>query len=95
MARYVDCKKGLHRYSPAGEVGGGITRRTCSACGVVQIVLNGGAGVADTDLFTEPKLVTMFKLEALLARAVDESLAAGQSFGEAPPGRRRSVRAFG
>ena len=95
MARYVDCKRGMHSYSPAGAVGGGITRRTCSECGVVEIVLSEVEGVADTDLFTEPKLVTMFKLEALLARAVDESLAAGQSFGEAPPGRRRPARAFG
>ena len=94
MARYVNCKKGLHMYSPLRNVGGGIARRSCSVCGSVQIdigeVSEGGA----TDLFTEPKLASMFEVEALLATVV-EPVSTGRSFGEAPMMRRRPARAAG
>lgn len=95
MARYGDCRKGMHRYTPTVEIGGGIARRTCSVCGFVQIDLNNAEVVSDTELFTEPKLATMFKVEALLAKVGDQPAASGRSFGEAPARRRRPARAFG
>jgi len=95
MARYVNCKKGMHNYSPVGKIGGGIARRTCSVCGVVQIDLSGAGGLSDTGLFVEPKLATMFKVEALLAKVANEPASPSRSFGQAPAGRRRPARAFG
>jgi hypothetical protein len=95
MARFVNCKKGLHSYSPIGRVGGGIARRTCSVCGNVQIDLSEVAAVNSTDLFTEPKLASMFEVEALLAKVGSAPVAAARSFGEAPARRRRPARAAG
>ena len=95
MARLNDCKKGMHRYSKTGEIGGGIARRTCVECGLVQIDLNGTDRWGDSSLFTEPKLATMFQVEALLAKVGEEKLTPRTSFGEAPAGRRRPARAFG
>jgi hypothetical protein len=60
---------------------------------LVQIDLTEGGSFGSTDLFTEPKLATMFQVEALLARVVEEGK--GSSFGMAPPARRRPARAFG
>jgi hypothetical protein len=94
MPKYVDCKKGLHRYSPAGQIGGGIARRTCSLCRVVQIDLSDGSAVSDTNLFTGPKLATMFEVEALLAKVGDKPVMLGRSFGDVPAGKRRPARAF-
>jgi hypothetical protein len=93
MARYTDCRKGIHSYSSPGEIGGGIGRRICSDCGLVQIDLSNDAQVGGTDLFTEPKLATMFQVEALLAQVTEE--VRQRSFGEAPSTRRRPARAFG
>ncbi len=95
MARYVSCKKGLHTYSPIGNVGGGIARRSCSVCGIVQIDISEVSAVGDTDLFTEPKLASMFEVEALLAKVGDGQVSTGRSFGEAPTMRRRPARATG
>lgn len=95
MARLNDCKKGTHRYSETGEIGGGIARRTCAECGMVQIDLSGTDRWGDSSLFTEPKLATMFQVEALLAKVGEENLTPRRSFGEAPAGRRRPARAFG
>ena len=95
MARYSNCRKGMHRYSRAGEIGGGIARRTCPDCGIVQIDLSSVDQSVDTDLFTEPTLATMFQVEALLAKIQDDVPSPGRSFGEAPAGRRRPVRALG
>lgn len=95
MARSNDCKKGVHRYSKAGQIGGGIARRSCVECGMVQIDLSGTDRWGDSSLFTEPKLATMFQVEALLARVGEEKLTPSRSFGEAPAGRRRPARAFG
>lgn len=95
MARLNDCKKGMHRYSKTGEIGGGIARRTCTECGMVQIDLSGTDRWGDSSLFTEPKLATMFQVEALLAKVHQEIQPPSRSFGEAPAGRRRPARAFG
>ena len=95
MARYNNCRKGLHRYSSAGEIGGGIARRACSECGMVQIDLSGTDQQNDTNFFTEPKLATMFQVEALLAKVGEEYVPPARSFGEPPPGRRRPAKAFG
>lgn len=95
MARLNDCKKGMHRYSKTGEIGGGIVRRTCTECGMVQIDLSGTDRWGDSSLFTEPKLATMFQVEALLAKVHQEIQPPSRSFGEAPAGRRRPARAFG
>ncbi|MDR9449682.1 MAG: hypothetical protein RI637_00570 [Acidimicrobiia bacterium] len=95
MARLNDCKKGMHRYSKTGEIGGGIARRTCVECGLVQIDLNGTDRWGHSHLFTQPTLATMFQVEALLARVGEEKLTPRRSFGEAPAGRRRPARAFG
>ena len=95
MARLNDCKKGMHRYSKTGEIGGGIARRTCVECGMVQIDLSGTDRWGDSSLFTEPKLATMFQVEALLAKVHQEIQPPSRSFGEAPAGRRRPARAFG
>ncbi len=95
MAQNGNCKRGLHRYSSAAEIGGGILRRACLACGVVQLDTRNADAVNGTDLFTEPKLATMFKVEALLARVGSGAAPAGRSFGEVPAGRRRPARAFG
>jgi hypothetical protein len=95
MARYSNCKKGMHRYSRAGEIGGGIARRTCSNCGIVQIDLSSAERSTETDLFTEPTLATMFQVEALLAKVHEEVPPPSRSFGEAPAGRRRPAGAFG
>lgn len=89
VARYINCKKGLHNYSRIGKVGGGIARRTCSVCGIVQIDLHQAETISDPNLFTDPKLATMFEVEALLAKVVDAPISTGRSFGEAPVGRRR------
>jgi hypothetical protein len=95
MARSNHCKKGMHRYSDPGEIGGGIARRTCVECGMVQIDLSGTGRRGDTNLFTEPKLATMFQVEALLAKVGPEIVTPSRSFGEAPAGRRRPAGAFG
>ncbi len=95
MARIINCKKGLHNYSSAGEVGGGIARRSCFECGQVQIDLSGSAGVADTDLFTETKLASIFEVEALLAKVATAPVEVRRAFGEAPARRRRPARAAG
>ena len=95
MARYLNCKKGMHSYSPAGGVGGGIARRSCSVCGFVQIDIRDTEMVSDTDLFTEPKLATMFTVEAILAKVSEDFATSRRSFGEAPAGRRRPAKAFG
>lgn len=95
MARYVNCRKGLHSYSPIRNVGGGIARRSCSVCGNVQIDISEVSVVGDTDLFTEPKLASMFEVEALLAKVGDGRVTTGRSFGEAPMGRRRPATAAG
>ena len=95
MARYVNCKKGQHDYADAGHVGGGIARRTCGMCGFVQIDLSEALPVNDSGLFTEPKLASMFRVEALLAQVDDEPVRAPQSFGERPLQRRRAARVFG
>jgi hypothetical protein len=95
VARYINCKKGLHSYSPVGNIGGGIARRSCSACGVVQIDLSDGSALHDANLFSEPKLATMFTVEALLAKVTEAPVLPGRSFGEAPLGRRRPARATG
>jgi len=95
VARYVSCKKGLHDYSQVSSIGGGIARRTCSVCGVVQIDLRDESTVSDSNLFTEPKLATMFRVEALLAKVGEESKAERRQFGQTPSRRRRPVRAFG
>ena len=92
MGRYINCKKGLHNYSSIGKVGGGIARRTCLVCGMVQINLNESEMVRDPNLFSEPKLATMFKVEALLAKVGEAALSPRRSFGEAPAGRRRPAR---
>ena len=63
MARYVNCRRGLHNYSPVGGVGGGIARRTCFVCGNVQIDLGEVPVVTETDLFTETKLASIFEVE--------------------------------
>lgn len=94
MAQYVDCKKGLHSYSLPSEIGGGISRRTCSGCRVVQIDLGAEPGLSDTSLFTHPKLATMFEVEAILARVGENHQPLSRSFGERPAGRRRPVQAF-
>jgi len=93
MARHVNCRRGLHHYSRSREIGAGIARRICSECGLVQIDLCDQENVAGTDLFTEPKLATMFEVEALLAQVSEEPRP--RSFGEAPAKRRRPARAFG
>jgi hypothetical protein len=85
----------MHDYSAAGGVGGGIARRSCSVCGFVQIDIRDTEMVSDTDLFTEPKLATMFTVEALLAKVSEEFVTSSRSFGEAPAGRRRPAKAFG
>ena len=95
MARSNDCKKGMHRYSKAGEIGGGIARRSCVECGMVQIDLSGTDRWGDSSLFTEPKLATMFQVEVLLAKVGEERFTPSRSFGEAPAGRRRPAGAFG
>lgn len=96
MTRHVDCKKGLHMFSPAGPVGGGIIRRTCSVCGFVQIDLTEGSVVSDPNLFSEPTLVSIFQVEALLARVSEVAVSPpSRSFGEAPAGRRRPARVTG
>ena len=93
MARYTNCKKGVHRYSSTRAVGGGIARRICSDCGLVQIDLSDEPNVGDTDLFTEPKLATMFEIEALLAHVADA--ATRGSFGGSSDEIPRPARAFG
>lgn len=95
MARYVNCKKGLHNYSPVRKVGGGIARRSCFICGNVQIDLSELPVVADTDLFTETKLASIFEVEALLAKVGSTPVQAKQTFGVAPAKRRRSARVTG
>lgn len=85
----------MHQYSPTMEAGGGIARRTCGECGYVQIDLGVADTLRDTDLFTEPKLATMFKVEALLAKVGEEPVSPRRSFGEAPANRRRPAKAFG
>ena len=95
MARLVNCKKGLHDYSPIGKVGGGIARRTCSACGNVQIDLSDVGAVQSTELYTETKLASMFEVQVLLAKVGNAPVAPARSFGEAPARRRRPVRAAG
>lgn len=95
MARSVNCKKGLHNYSPIGKVGGGIARRSCSVCRNVQIDLSEVAAVNSTELFTEPKLASMFEVEALLAKVGSAPISTARSFGEAPARRRRPARATG
>lgn len=93
MAREVNCRKGLHQYSPARDVGAGIARRVCTECGLVQIDLNGHEQISTTELFQEPKLATMFEVEALLAQVGDA--VTRSTFGEPPAGRRRPAGAFG
>jgi hypothetical protein len=95
MARYINCRKGLHNYSSACEAGGGIARRSCFECGQVQIDLSGTAGVSDTDLFTETKLASIFEVEALLAKVASAPAEVRRAFGEAPTRRRRPARASG
>ncbi len=95
MARLVNCKKGLHNYSPIGKVGGGIARRSCSVCGHVQIDLSEVTAVNSTELFTQPKLASMFEVEALLAKVGSAPISTARSFGEAPARRRRPARAAG
>lgn len=95
MARYVNCKKGLHNYSPVGGVGGGIARRTCFVCGNVQLDLKEVPVVIDTDLFTETKLASIFEVEALLAKLGNVPVQTTRTFGVAPSKRRRPARATG
>ena len=95
MVRHVDCRKGMHAYSSTGAGGGWIARRTCAACGFVQIDLSEADTLGDTDLFTEPKMATMFKVEALLAEASEVPVTHSRSFGEAPTRRRRPATATG
>ena len=95
MARYVNCKKGLHNYSPVGGVGGGIARRSCFVCGNVQIDLNDVPVVTETDLFTETKLASIFEVEALLANLGNVPVQPTQTFGVAPAKRRRPAQATG
>lgn len=33
----ADCREGRHTYGPPQDIGGGITRQTCSVCGTVTI----------------------------------------------------------
>ena len=94
MARYIDCKNGLHSYTLAVEVGGGISRRSCSECGLVQIDLGAETRLADTSLFTQSKLASMFEVEALLARAGDDFEMPTRSFGARPAQRRRPAQVF-
>jgi hypothetical protein len=61
----------------------------------VQIDISEVSVVGDTDLFTEPKLASMFEVEALLAKVGDGRVSTGRSFGEAPMGRRRPATAAG
>jgi hypothetical protein len=35
----TDCRAGRHRYGSGQQVGGGIVRRVCAACGAVSIDL--------------------------------------------------------
>jgi len=48
--RKSSCKKGRHRYGESQNVGGGIARQVCLACGAVTIDLT-----AATDLTPIPK----------------------------------------
>jgi hypothetical protein len=59
----------------------------------VQIDLSGHEQISTTELFGEPKLATMFEVEALLAQVGDA--ATRSSFGEPPAVRRRPAGAFG
>ena len=94
MARYVNCKRGLHNYSPVGVVEGspGGTR---FVCGNVQIDLNEVPVVTETDLFTETKLASIFEVEALLAKLGNAPVETTRTFGVAPAKRRRPARATG
>lgn len=95
MARYVNCKKGLHNYSPVGGVGGGLARRICFICGNVQIDLRDVPVVTNAELFTETKLATIFEVEALLANVGNVPVQSPRKFGVAPAKRRQPARATG
>jgi len=95
MARLINCRKGLHDYSPVGMAGGGIARRSCYECGNVQIDLSDVSVNIATDLFSETKLASIFEVEALLAKVADAPIQVERSFGQAPARRRRPARAAG
>lgn len=48
----ADCRRGHHRYGSGQEIGGGIVRRVCLACGAVSIDLTGATQPHETRLFT-------------------------------------------
>lgn len=50
--RRSSCRRGSHRYEGAQQVGGGIRRRVCVACGSVSIDLATPVPADDRDLAT-------------------------------------------
>jgi hypothetical protein len=55
-----NCRKGIHLFGPAQEVGGGITRRVCELCSAVSIDLTGAhpMGTPSLDDFTRRPATT-------------------------------------
>ncbi len=92
MTSRTKCRKGLHSYGHGAAVGGGIIRRSCSSCGTVQMDVRSPETVAQSGLFTRPRLHSMFYVEVLLTNAETEVLL-GRSFGRPPAERRRPAAA--
>lgn len=48
--RKSSCRRGRHRYGAPGQIGGGILRQVCLACGSVSIDLTGARGADDPQM---------------------------------------------
>lgn len=92
MKRRASCNEGLHTYGHRGSVGGGITRRSCTDCGAVQLELRDPDALADSGLFGTPSRRSMFYLEVVLNNFETPS-SGGRRFGQRPDARRRAATA--
>jgi hypothetical protein len=61
--RKPSCKKGRHRYGDSKNVGGGIARQVCVACGAVSIDLTGATDVLDEQQHTTQATPSLYGLE--------------------------------
>jgi len=61
-----DCKKGDHSFDQSSSVGGGIRRRVCSGCGIVEIQLESEPELESTRLFRPTRVDSLFAIQTAL-----------------------------
>lgn len=92
MSRRANCREGRHTYGRKAAIGAGMARKSCSACGVVEIDVQSPETPARSQLFTRARLPSMFRLEVVLSNAEAE-VEIRRSFGRPPADRRRAAQA--